>query len=662
MIYKYSTWDGLPSEIRLEIFWRLDFETLASLARVDKGTKATAEEVLYRKDALRPSSPPEAGFWAAKNNLLSTLNKFISFNESRTDVDTSTLVNAKWMIPHPWRNVDSDDDYLGPPWLWNESLPRLRYLSALHFAAEGGHDAIVARLIEEGANINAGATSQGFMLLCNHSIGEVTPLYYALVNGNASTASLLLEKGASQNIAISEFGGAVFTALHFAIFANLTTVVDELLTTYNANVSYAAVDGVAPIHMAVLSPDTIDYLQKLIVAGALVSPEFKFGVKPPLPALPVSSLATIFHLLIMLEDEEVSLKAFNVLRAAGLSIDTEDARRISPVHRAIDAFKPSIANRLLEQGFGLFHGAFSKENCLLFLWRAINYSYTFKKYPKSPDCVLRCAKLLVNAEAEVVFDVVKAFLDIGEFQVADFLFPYINNQPSNTDDWVVSLEPKIDRLTRHNIGILEFLIRNCPPNLGGIRCLRWKDLIIDFFHSPVIVLDCVITLLMQHAEEGLTKSVDGCNNLMGLLRNPSYSHALHRDLVRHVFECGAKPDDKDYNGNTYIHHLLENEGIEEHDLNSAVALLLEIGVDLNAQNRNGQTTLHHVAKRLKNSRRNRQNMPKKYEQLTRGFNKIDALLHRGALRNNRDKANMTSHDILEEEEGMENMIGKFTKT
>ncbi|KAH0556854.1 hypothetical protein GP486_005358, partial [Trichoglossum hirsutum] len=81
-------------------------------------------------------------------------------------------------------------------------------VTALHLAAENGHEAVVRLLIEKGADVNAEKTYRW-------NEGE-TALHLAAENGHEAVARLLTKKGADANAKKEEEGCSGKTALQRA--------------------------------------------------------------------------------------------------------------------------------------------------------------------------------------------------------------------------------------------------------------------------------------------------------------------------------------------------------------------------------------------------------------------------------------------------------------
>ncbi len=135
-------------------------------------------------------------------------------------------------------------------------------LAPLYYAAEHGHKAVAALLIEQGARVNA----QDRILQA--------PLHYAAKNGHKDVAALLIERGAL--VGAQDIYG--YTPLHNAASAGYKDVA-ELLIAKGADVNAKNKDGWFPLHCAALS-DRKGVLELLIARGADVNAKNKKGETP----------------------------------------------------------------------------------------------------------------------------------------------------------------------------------------------------------------------------------------------------------------------------------------------------------------------------------------------------------------------------------------------
>jgi ankyrin repeat protein len=109
--------------------------------------------------------------------------------------------------------------------------------TALHAAAEEGHDQVVALLLSRGAKINA----------LQYSDGLGTPLYLAVKNGHVQVARQLLPAGAKATLHLVDRDG--FNLLHFASCRGHTEAV-QLLLDWKMDENARTNDGCTPIMFA----------------------------------------------------------------------------------------------------------------------------------------------------------------------------------------------------------------------------------------------------------------------------------------------------------------------------------------------------------------------------------------------------------------------------
>jgi ankyrin repeat protein len=122
----------------------------------------------------------------------------------------------------------------------------------LHLAVKAGSDALVARLVARGADVNAANEWEG---------QHFTPLHLAAAGGHGDIVLRLLEAGADP--AAKDWNAA--TPLHHAA----TDEVGALLLDRRADVHAANHYGLTPLHLAAAAGRTA-LVQRLLEAGAAV--------------------------------------------------------------------------------------------------------------------------------------------------------------------------------------------------------------------------------------------------------------------------------------------------------------------------------------------------------------------------------------------------------
>lgn len=289
--------DQCPHELLFSIFGELDAPSLACLARVSKSINPVAEEVLYQTDALvtAKTEGSRALFWAARNDDMKLLEKAVAWKGSQ-DVNFSGLLGL------PSKGFPRFDDCV----LCDISAP------VTGMAAGSGHDHIVARLLDLGSLIDY-STQQPTEVRYYY----FTPLLYAIAGGHVSTAHLLVERGACQTVGFEEVWSnnryvraSMISALYSALHMDLEPVVDRpdtLAVDNQANRVYCP-RSENPIHLACRSKDRVQYIQRLLDAGADTN-----------SYVPVD--ATPLCLLSCLRDQDVPIKYIQVLLDAGADIN-----------------------------------------------------------------------------------------------------------------------------------------------------------------------------------------------------------------------------------------------------------------------------------------------------------------------------------------------------
>ena len=127
-------------------------------------------------------------------------------------------------------------------------------LTALHAAAERGHDEVVEHLLARRAD--AGATTR---------IGSYTPLHLAALGAHAEVAEMLVEAGADPNAVTTNSG---VTALHLAAAAIDGAPTVEVLLQHGADPNAReASAGQTPLMFAA-AENQADAIRELTGAGA----------------------------------------------------------------------------------------------------------------------------------------------------------------------------------------------------------------------------------------------------------------------------------------------------------------------------------------------------------------------------------------------------------
>ena len=151
--------------------------------------------------------------------------------------------------------ADSVDDY---------------HVSALHYAAEGGHMPILRALLEAGADPNFRLDDRS-----NFRKGE-TPLHWAATQDRAEVTQALLDAGADA-VGTSEKGVA---AIHLAAgLGFLETVKVYLAAGVDPNIEADNQFGSTPMHLA-STGENLETLTALHVAGGSITKKNRRGASP----------------------------------------------------------------------------------------------------------------------------------------------------------------------------------------------------------------------------------------------------------------------------------------------------------------------------------------------------------------------------------------------
>jgi hypothetical protein len=166
-------------------------------------------------------------------------------------------------------------------------------ISPLAWAAKRGRDSMVGYLLDCGADIEL--ESQGLcqcdddlLLFANYGTMPITPdfysrrielgwpggyswtpLHYAICNRNASTAQLLLERGARADIddAGQSLASNQVPALHMAIRCGLDETIDYLVDKLHVHINDSTERSVTALHLAYVA-GKYDLVERFLAKGA----------------------------------------------------------------------------------------------------------------------------------------------------------------------------------------------------------------------------------------------------------------------------------------------------------------------------------------------------------------------------------------------------------
>lgn len=221
-------------------------------------------------------------FWAAKHGRLDTLNNFLRYG-GLDYINFTTFAGPIFSSDVCYKNDNLilrlfplQDDYSGFWQQWDKWWIRPQWrphlydwkFSLLALAAMGGHDAIITRLLDCGADIHAPsntlcACEKFAAYICRASPALTTmdnyyldwaPLHYAVCHGHLSTTKLLLSRGARHDRELlSAWPNSTYSTLYTAAFTGHLPILEFLLDAGVAvGQGQGYKEGVA-LHLAVLS-------------------------------------------------------------------------------------------------------------------------------------------------------------------------------------------------------------------------------------------------------------------------------------------------------------------------------------------------------------------------------------------------------------------------
>ncbi|KAK2609848.1 hypothetical protein N8I77_003325 [Diaporthe amygdali] len=282
--------DRLPDELLLQITeqeWCLSVRDLISLACTSRRYYRIAIPVAYK--AHVKDEHGVAIYWAIENEEFGTLKRLV---ESGVDVNVLDENGLLWgtdvlfNIHDYYYNIQND---VHPP--------SGAHFSPLACAASHGQDSVVEYLLDHGADIESESAKlcsccsellRGPEFLPNRPefydrdpdyvderpanmcpyadpddcVSWWTPLHYAICNQHASTAELLIRRGANSQ----DVGGDV-TALHIATRWEMEETIDYLIDNDLVDIDAQNRNGVTALHMAYIA-DRDDLVDDYLDHGA----------------------------------------------------------------------------------------------------------------------------------------------------------------------------------------------------------------------------------------------------------------------------------------------------------------------------------------------------------------------------------------------------------
>ncbi|KAK3366426.1 ankyrin repeat-containing domain protein [Podospora didyma] len=223
---------SLPPELVLEIGgWLEDHFSLAALVRTNSVCRDLLKPILYTRYGQK------AVRWSVESGRLDVIKYALSY--AKTDEEKARLVNGRMYFE------DEDDDLMG--WaIFRDNYDLEPFTTPLHAACSKGLDDIVTCLLDNGAEMDATSNAWCDCLNLDDQLGmqyndeEIydfprwMPLHHAICHKQASTALLLLERGAPLRVSVGmpDTNPLPISALQSAAENGLPTVVRWLKAHY----------------------------------------------------------------------------------------------------------------------------------------------------------------------------------------------------------------------------------------------------------------------------------------------------------------------------------------------------------------------------------------------------------------------------------------------
>lgn len=235
---------------------------LSSLARTCQRHHILINPLLHRREL--EDYRAFGLFWAAKNGRLDTLDNFLHYG-GRAYTNFTAFAGPMFSSDVCYKNdylilrlfpitkeregeekADGFWDQWDKWWIHHQYRPHLYdwKFSLLALAAMGGHNEIVARLLDCGADIHAPSNTlcacekfaaynpraaARVLTTADNYYLEWAPIHYAVCRGHLSTTNLLLSRGARHDRELVTHGPNTYSILYTAAFAGQLPILEFLL-------------------------------------------------------------------------------------------------------------------------------------------------------------------------------------------------------------------------------------------------------------------------------------------------------------------------------------------------------------------------------------------------------------------------------------------------
>ncbi|KAJ3641462.1 hypothetical protein Zmor_027969 [Zophobas morio] len=475
--------------------------------------------------------------------------------------------------------------------------------TALNYASNLSTDNrnIIKLLIKKGINVNA------------ESKNGITALQFTCLNGVYENTKMLLDFGASVNIVDKSNNNNL---LHFATASRLSTGgiirllikkgIDlnaknkngitalqlacergvyanaKLLLDCGASINILDKGNNNALHFASSSKyDTTDIVNLLITRGIDVNIQNKSG-------------ATALHLVC----EKGSHESAHILLKYGSSINVVDKDNCSALHYASKSWTENrnIIKLLIEKGIDVNIQDESGNTALLFACKNCDYEITemlFKVGSSINDMDKENNNALhyaAKAECENE-DIFELLIEKGinvNFQNKSgttALHLACENALCDVAKTLLESAASVNILDIDNNNALHYYVRTLDRNLRKIINKQWEEILDLALDQGTAV---IITLLVENGVDVNAKNKNGMTPLLLTCTNKY----ICSDVVQILLKCGALINLMDEEHNSALHYASDSE--EDNQL--IMNLLINYGVDVNAQNKYGTTALQLACK------------------------------------------------------------------